>query len=64
MQDMLWDFLHHVAEPILTRWPFSMLREKAIKAAIGHVRYEDENSRYLCIGGVNKVNTCVAVQFE
>ncbi|KAK7841719.1 lupeol synthase [Quercus suber] len=55
MQDMLWDFLHHVAEPILTRWPFSKLREKALKAAIGHVRYEDENSRYLCIGGVNKI---------
>ncbi|KAK7842459.1 lupeol synthase [Quercus suber] len=55
MQDMLWDFLHYVAEPILTRWPFSMLREKAIKAAIGHVRYEDENSRYLCIGSVEKL---------
>ena len=64
MQDMLWDFLHHVAEPILTRWPFSMLREKAIKVAIGHVRYEDENTKYLCIGSVEKVNTCVAVQFE
>ncbi|KAL0003842.1 hypothetical protein SO802_011403 [Lithocarpus litseifolius] len=55
MQDMLWDFLHHVAEPILTCWPFSMLREKAIKAAIGHVRYEDENTRYLCIGSVEKL---------
>ncbi|XP_065619097.1 lupeol synthase-like [Quercus suber] len=55
MQDMLWDFLHHVAEPILTRWPFSMLREKAVKAAIGHVRYEDENTKYLCIGSVEKV---------
>ncbi|KAM4087882.1 hypothetical protein ACB094_07G029400 [Castanea mollissima] len=55
MQDMLWDFLHHVAEPILTRWPFSMLRAKAIKAAIGHVRYEDENTRYLCIGSVEKL---------
>ncbi|KAK9989604.1 hypothetical protein SO802_029843 [Lithocarpus litseifolius] len=32
-----------------------MLREKALKAAIGHVRYEDENTRYLCIGGVEKV---------
>ncbi|KAK7829873.1 lupeol synthase [Quercus suber] len=43
------------AEPILTRWPFSMLREKAVKAAIGHVRYEDENTKYLCIGSVEKV---------
>ncbi|KAK4605383.1 hypothetical protein RGQ29_013442 [Quercus rubra] len=55
MQDMLWDFLHHVAEPILTHWPFSKLREKALKAAIGRVRYEDENTRYLCIGSIIKI---------
>lgn len=55
VQDMLWGFLHHVAEPILRRWPFSMLRDKALKAAIQHVHYEDENSRYLCIGCVEKV---------
>ncbi|KAG2668086.1 hypothetical protein I3760_15G143600 [Carya illinoinensis] len=55
IQDMLWGFLYHVAEPFLARWPFSMLREKALKAAIGHVRYEDETSRYLCLGCVEKV---------
>ncbi|KAG7945175.1 hypothetical protein I3843_15G139200 [Carya illinoinensis] len=56
IQDLLWGFLYHVAEPFLARWPFSMLREKALKAAIGHVRYEDETSRYLCLGGVEKVS--------
>nr|GMD91032.1 lupeol synthase-like [Ipomoea batatas] len=50
MQDMIWGFLHHIAEPILGRWPFSkLIREKALKIAIEHVHYEDENSRYLCI---------------
>ncbi|XP_028785794.1 lupeol synthase [Neltuma alba] len=60
IQDMLWGLLHHVAEPILTRWPFSKLREKAIETAINHVRYEDENSRYLCIGSVEKVLCLIA----
>ncbi|KAF5445644.1 hypothetical protein F2P56_034683 [Juglans regia] len=55
LQDLAWEFLQHVAEPLLKRWPFSWLRERAIKAAIGHVRYEDETSRYLCIGCVEKV---------
>lgn len=57
-QDMLWGFLHHVAEPILTRWPFSIMREKALKVALKHIHYEDENSRYYCIGCVEKV-TCI-----
>uniref|UniRef100_A0A2N9G8N6 Squalene cyclase C-terminal domain-containing protein n=1 Tax=Fagus sylvatica TaxID=28930 RepID=A0A2N9G8N6_FAGSY len=60
VQDMLWGVLHHVAEPILTCWPFSMLREKPLKAAIGHVRYEDENSQYLCIGSIEKVLCLIA----
>ncbi|XP_059455146.1 lupeol synthase-like, partial [Corylus avellana] len=60
IQDMLWGFLHHVVEPILSYWPFSMMREKALKAAIGHVHYKDENSRYLCIGSVEKVLCLIA----
>jgi len=32
-----------------------MLREKALEVAIDHIRYEDENSRYLGIGNVEKV---------
>jgi cycloartenol synthase len=60
MQDMLWGFLHHVAEPVLKRWPFSMLRDKALEKAIEHVQYEDINSRYLCIGCVEKVLCLIA----
>ena len=55
VQDMVWGFLQHVAEPVLGRWPFSKLRDKALEVAIQHVHYEDENSRYLCIGCVEKV---------
>ncbi|EXC04031.1 Lupeol synthase [Morus notabilis] len=55
VQDMLWGFLYHVAEPILTRWPFSMLREKALKVALEHVHYEDMVSNYLSIGSQEKI---------
>ncbi|KAI4380230.1 hypothetical protein MLD38_006445 [Melastoma candidum] len=64
VQDMLWGFLHHVAEPVLNHWPFSMLREKALKMAINHVHYEDKNSRYLCIGCVEKVLCLLACWVE
>ncbi|PQQ15874.1 lupeol synthase-like [Prunus yedoensis var. nudiflora] len=64
VQDMLWGFLHQVAEPILARWPFSLLREKALKVAIDHVHYEDQNSRYLCIGCVEKVLCLLACWVE
>lgn len=55
IQDVLWASLHKVVEPILMNWPGSKLREKAVKTAIEHVHYEDENTRYICIGPVNKV---------
>ncbi|XP_039059084.1 lupeol synthase-like [Hibiscus syriacus] len=64
IQDLTWGVLYHVAEPILTRWPFTKLREKALKVAIRHVHYEDENSRYLCIGCVEKVLCLIACWVE
>ncbi|KAL2319863.1 hypothetical protein Fmac_028832 [Flemingia macrophylla] len=60
IQDMLWGFLHHVGERVLNYWPFSILRRKALEIAIDHVRYEDENSGYLCIGSVEKVLCLIA----
>ena len=55
VQDILWASLHKVLEPILMHWPGKKLREKAVSVAMEHVHYEDENTRYLCIGPVNKV---------
>ncbi|KAL6985042.1 lupeol synthase [Sarracenia purpurea var. burkii] len=62
VQDFLWGFLHHFVEPVLMRLP--TLREKALKVAIEHVHYEDENSRYLCIGCVEKVLCLIACYVE
>ncbi|CAL9025347.1 unnamed protein product [Prunus brigantina] len=64
VQDILWGFLHHVAEPILSSWPFSSLREKALKAAIEHVHYEDENSGYVSIGNLPKALSMIACWVE
>lgn len=55
VQDILWATLHKVAEPALMHWPGSLLREKALQTVMKHVHYEDENTRYNCIGPVNKV---------
>lgn len=55
IQDVLWASLHKVAEPVLLHWPGCKLREKALKTAMEHIHYEDENTRYICIGPVNKV---------
>lgn len=37
------------------RWPAKRLREKALQSVMQHIHYEDENTRYICIGPVNKV---------
>ncbi|PWA40933.1 squalene cyclase [Artemisia annua] len=55
IQDIIWGGLHKFAEPILMRWPFSKLRKKALDTVMEHIHYEDENTRYICIGPVNKV---------
>ncbi|KAF2578016.1 hypothetical protein F2Q68_00003568 [Brassica cretica] len=55
VQDILWASLHKIVEPVLTRWPGANLREKALRTTLEHIHYEDENTRYICIGPVNKV---------
>jgi cycloartenol synthase len=54
-QDILWATLHKVIEPVLSRWPGSKLREKALKNVMQHIHYEDENTQYICSGAVGKV---------
>nr|KAJ0211141.1 hypothetical protein LSAT_V11C400209690 [Lactuca sativa] len=55
IQDILWATLDKFVEPILMRWPGKKLREKALRTAMEHIHYEDDNTRYICIGPVNKV---------
>ncbi|KAL1318852.1 hypothetical protein HN51_071133 [Arachis hypogaea] len=55
IQDVLWATLHKVVEPIMMHWPGKKLRERALTTVMKHIHYEDENTRYICIGPVNKV---------
>lgn len=56
LQDLIWDSLYLFTEPLLTRWPFNKLvREKALQVTMKHIHYEDETSRYITIGCVEKV---------
>nr|A8CDT3.1 RecName: Full=Lupeol synthase; Short=BgLUS [Bruguiera gymnorhiza]ULE72739.1 lupeol synthase [synthetic construct]BAF80444.1 lupeol synthase [Bruguiera gymnorhiza] len=53
-QIILWDAIYMLGEPLLKRWPFNKLREKALKITMDHIHYEDENSQYITIGSVEK----------
>ncbi|XP_062114396.1 LOW QUALITY PROTEIN: cycloartenol synthase 2-like [Humulus lupulus] len=55
VQDILWATLHKAVELVLMNWPGKKLREKVLRSAMEHIHYEDENTRYVCIGPVNKV---------
>ncbi|KAK2992166.1 hypothetical protein RJ640_016939 [Escallonia rubra] len=55
VQDVLWTSLDKAVEPVLMHWPGKKLREKALCTVMKHIHYEDENTRYICIGPVNKV---------
>ncbi|XP_058113479.1 cycloartenol synthase-like isoform X2 [Magnolia sinica] len=55
IQDILWEGLHKIGEPLLRKWPFSKLREKALSVTMQHIHYQDENSWYISIGPVSKV---------
>ncbi|KAG2252733.1 hypothetical protein Bca52824_082869 [Brassica carinata] len=64
-QDLVWDALYVVVEPFLTRWPLNKLvREKALRLAMKHIHYEDENSHYITIGCVEKVLFMLACWIE
>ncbi|GJM90173.1 hypothetical protein PR202_ga06430 [Eleusine coracana subsp. coracana] len=48
----------------MMHWPGDKLREKALETVMQHVRYEDENTRYICIGPLNKVLNMLACWIE
>uniref|UniRef100_A0A0D3F0I3 Terpene cyclase/mutase family member n=1 Tax=Oryza barthii TaxID=65489 RepID=A0A0D3F0I3_9ORYZ len=64
VQDVLWATLHKFVEPAMLRWPGNKLREKALDTVMQHIHYEDENTRYICIGPVNKVLNMLACWIE
>ncbi|GMP71873.1 hypothetical protein CsSME_00030124 [Camellia sinensis var. sinensis] len=55
IQDLLWDTLHYLSEPIMNCWPFNKIRDRALRETVKYLCYEAENSRYITIGCVEKV---------
>lgn len=64
IQDILWNSMQKISEPLLMQWPLSKLRKKALNIAMEHIHYEDENSRYICLGPVNKVLNMICCWVE
>ncbi|XVF47215.1 hypothetical protein PTKIN_Ptkin03bG0091400 [Pterospermum kingtungense] len=64
LQDILWDCLQKVGEPALMKWPLYNLRKKALQVVMRHIHCEDENTRYICLGPVNKVLNMVCCWVE
>ncbi|CAN0840177.1 Beta-amyrin synthase [Linum grandiflorum] len=65
IQDVVWDVLDAIAEPILRRWPFSkVIREKAMETAIKHIHYEEEASQYITLASVDKALCMLACWVE
>ncbi|GJW66275.1 beta-amyrin synthase, partial [Tanacetum coccineum] len=64
LQNLMWDSLYVFTEPVLHHWPFNKLREKALQTTMKHIHYEDENSRYLTVGCVEKALCMLACWVE
>uniref|UniRef100_A0A7N0T507 Terpene cyclase/mutase family member n=1 Tax=Kalanchoe fedtschenkoi TaxID=63787 RepID=A0A7N0T507_KALFE len=55
IQELMWDTLYLTTEPLLTRWPFNnLIRQWALEKTIHQIHYEDENSRYITHGCIEK----------
>ncbi|RZC86021.1 hypothetical protein C5167_026693 [Papaver somniferum] len=63
-QNLLWDSIHNIAEPLLKRWPFSKVREKALRVTSDLLHYSDETTCYINIGCVEKSLSMLASWVE
>ncbi|TVU43315.1 hypothetical protein EJB05_09774 [Eragrostis curvula] len=64
IQDCLSDFLYTFGEPFLTLWPVSYMRNRALRQIAEFLKYEDENSQYICIGAVQKALSMLCCWIE
>jgi len=60
IQDCLWWVLYKAENVLLGSW----LRKTALKEVMRHIHYEDENTRYIDIGPVNKVINMMCCWFD
>ncbi|KAF8690424.1 hypothetical protein HU200_040776 [Digitaria exilis] len=53
-QNLVWNCLNKIVEPMLNFWPVNKLRDIALKNIMKHIYYEDEISKYICVCPINK----------
>ncbi|KAI3710000.1 hypothetical protein L2E82_39773 [Cichorium intybus] len=58
IQDLLWDGLQYISEPVFKYWPFNKIRERALKRTIELIRHSAEESRYITMASVEKLWDC------
>ncbi|EEC83118.1 hypothetical protein OsI_28277 [Oryza sativa Indica Group] len=64
LQECLSDCLYSFGEPFLTRWPISYMRKRALYQIAEFLKYEDENSQYICIGAAQKALSMLCCWIE
>ncbi|XP_066350759.1 cycloartenol synthase 2-like isoform X4 [Miscanthus floridulus] len=64
LQECLSDCLYSFGEPLLTRWPIIYMRKKALQQVAEFLKYEDENSQYICIGAAQKALSMLCCWIE
>uniref|UniRef100_A0A0D9VC23 Terpene cyclase/mutase family member n=1 Tax=Leersia perrieri TaxID=77586 RepID=A0A0D9VC23_9ORYZ len=64
LQNAVWSSLYKWVEPVVSRWPMSKLRGRALDKLMEHIHYEDENTQDLCICSVNKALNMVCCWVE
>uniref|UniRef100_A0A0D9XXR6 Squalene cyclase N-terminal domain-containing protein n=1 Tax=Leersia perrieri TaxID=77586 RepID=A0A0D9XXR6_9ORYZ len=56
--------LNKFVEPILNFWPANKLRERALRHMMEHIRYEDDNTRYVGLCPVTKALNMICCWVE
>ncbi|CAL5007612.1 unnamed protein product [Urochloa decumbens] len=64
LQECLSDCLYNFGEPFLTQWPISYMRKEALQQIAEFLKYEDENSQYICIGAAQKALSMLCCWIE
>nr|UTU07505.1 oxidosqualene cyclase 1 [Ailanthus altissimus] len=65
IQDVFWDVVYMTTEPLLSRWPLNkLIREKALQVTMKFIHYQNESSRYITTGCIEKASCMLACWIE
>ncbi|TKW03501.1 hypothetical protein SEVIR_7G028805v4 [Setaria viridis] len=64
LQNIAMAYLNKFVEPVSNWWPFTNLRERAMKNLMEHIHYEDETSNYVGLCPINKALNMICCWIE